>query len=275
MPLDTKIKKLVDHWHLVGLEDAISTPSGHVIFCRRGEQRVVLKMPNPEADEGHSHKVLEHYAGDGAVRLLDRFAGSLLLERAFPGRSLTDLVLNEQDDEATGVICDTLGRLTKTGDVAKFLTVEDWGAGFERHRQSVDRTLPEGLVDRAAETFRSLTETQSARVLLHGDLHHDNIVFDEQRGWLAIDPKGVVGEREYETGAFLRNPTDDERLFAREDIVERRVDLVCKRLGFAADRVLNWAFAQAVLSAIWSLEDGRDPRRGVMTARIVGSMLGK
>ncbi|MEO1248987.1 MAG: aminoglycoside resistance protein, partial [Pseudomonadota bacterium] len=75
------------------------------------------------------------------------------------------------------------------------------------------------------------------------------------------------------SGAMLRNPIEDESLFARRPIVERRVEIICDRLGFAPDRILGWAFAQMVLSVIWAIEDGHDPGRGLVTAQLLGSML--
>ena len=80
--------------------------------------------------------------------------------------------------------------------------------------------------------------------------------YDYDRGWLAIDPKGVVGEVEYEIGAGLRNPYENPDLLASPQIVERRVKYYGAKLGLGIERVLGWGFAQAVLSAIWSVEDG-------------------
>ena len=90
-------------------------------------------------------------------------------------------------------------------------------------------------------------------MLLHGDLHHENIISAVRDPWLAIDPKGVVGEAEYEVGAFLRN-----RLFLGprpERLLARRVDQFVEELGFDRERVLGWSLAQAVLAACWSFED--------------------
>ncbi len=81
-------------------------------------------------------------------------------------------------------------------------------------------------------------------------------LFDSTRGWLAIDPKGVVGEVEFEIGATLRNPFERPDLFVSAAIVERRLARLARRLNINLARALEWGFAQAVLSAIWSLEDG-------------------
>ena len=91
---------------------------------------------------------------------------------------------------------------------------------------------------------------------MHGDLHHYNILFDRKHGWTAIDPKGVVGEVEYEIGASLRNPYERPELFASAQAVTKRLMIYERRLKLDSGRTLKWGFAQAVLSAIWTVEDG-------------------
>jgi streptomycin 6-kinase len=92
--------------------------------------------------------------------------------------------------------------------------------------------------------------------LLHGDLHHGNILADGPAAWRAIDPKGLVGEPAYEAGALLRNPLPE--LLAWPDprrILSRRLDVLAGALGFDRARLRDWGFAQAVLSGWWSFED--------------------
>lgn len=90
-------------------------------------------------------------------------------------------------------------------------------------------------------------------VLLHGDLHQHNILSAVRQPWLGIDPKGVVGEAEYEVGAFMRNRV----LHASnpETLLARRLDQFADELGFDRERILGWSLAQAVLAAWWSFED--------------------
>lgn len=93
-------------------------------------------------------------------------------------------------------------------------------------------------------------------MLLHGDLQHYNVLFDNARGWVAIDPKGVVGELEYEIGAILRNPVEQPEIFADPSVIKGRLETLTSHLHLDYSRALRWSFAQAVLSAIWSVEDG-------------------
>ena len=134
----------------------------------------------------------------------------------------------------------------------------DWCAGFDRYLRSGDQRIPTSLVDDARARFASLASSQRRPRLLHGDLQHYNILFDTNRGWLAIDPKGVVGEVEYEVGAVLRNPAESPDLFASAETVARRVSQLSELLGIDPGRTLEWGYVQAVLSAIWCLEDGHE-----------------
>jgi streptomycin 6-kinase len=135
-------------------------------------------------------------------------------------------------------------------------TVEDRSRGFERYAASGNTQLPRTLVDEAHRVYAALCASQTRRRLLHGDLHHGNVLLDSERGWLAIDPKGVVGEPEYEVGAALRNPIEKPDVFLRLPTITARVEHFADRLRLDSERIVAWTFAQAVLSAVWAIEDG-------------------
>ncbi len=126
----------------------------------------------------------------------------------------------------------------------------------------------------AQRIYADLAATQREPALLHGDLHHYNVLSDRARGWCAIDPKGVVGELEYELGAALRNPFDRPELFATLDIVERRLDQFGLVLGLDVGRARGWCFAQAVLAAIWSLEEGDVVDESTPVLQLAHALLG-
>jgi streptomycin 6-kinase len=113
--------------------------------------------------------------------------------------------------------------------------------------------FPPRLVEQAERLFAELLGSMETPVLLHGDLHHWNILAADRRPWLAIDPKGVVGEPAYEVGALLRNKLDVAPNISR--LTMRRIDQLAEALGFDRQRLVGWCLAQAVLSAWWSYED--------------------
>ena len=220
----------------------------------------VLKRGRPEEAAAEA-EALRLAGGRGMVRLLafDAEHATLLLERAEPGTPLAELVHAGEDDAATGIAVAVMRELWRPAPEAHGLpTVADWGRGFVRHRAACDGgsgPLDAGLLARAEATFAALVVTAAEPVVLHGDLHHENILRARREPWLAIDPKGVVGEPAYEPGALLRNPYP--RLPSAA-MTRRRLDRLAADLELDRERLREWAFAQAVLSAVWHLEDGTD-----------------
>ena len=217
-----------------------------------------LGVPNPELLT--EIEALRIYDGRASVCLLaaDREQGALLLERLEPGVTLGACV--DDDEQATSIAAGVMKRLWRpVPPEHPFPSVARWAAGLDRLRKQFDGTtgpLPAALVARAEDLFRELIASMAEPVLLHGDLHHDNILAAEREPWLAIDPKGVVGEPAYEVGALLRNPFPEILSMPQPArILDRRVDQLASELGFDRDRILGWALAQAVLSAWWCLED--------------------
>jgi streptomycin 6-kinase len=242
-------------------------------------REVVLKAGVPSRLRRSEIAALRAYGGRGAVLLLDADpdAGLILLERLRPGTTLAQADLPEEAaTAATAAVLRALRRLPPPGH--NFPTIEKWGAAFGRLRARFDGgtgPLPSRLVESAEHLYAELCASAAAPVLLHGDLHHGNILAAERLsgspGWLAIDPQGVVGEPAYETGALLRNPFP--AILSAPDarsILARRADQLAEELGFDRQRVRGWAFAQAVLSAIWEVEDhGDDVQAWVAVAELL------
>lgn len=240
----------------VTLGEIQETATSLLGFGVRDGRRVVLKLITQAGDEIHSGKVLRAFGGSGAVRVYEAEPGAVLLERLEPGEQLVCLVRRGDDDEATRILAQVIRKLANHSAPGECPTVADWGRGFERYVRSGDRQIPYGLVSEGRAVYEYLASTQGTTMLLHGDLQHYNVLFDKDRGWVAIDPKGVVGELEYEVGALLRNPCEQPEFFANRDTIERRLNILTTMLPLDYSRALQWSFAQAVLSAIWDAEDG-------------------
>lgn len=259
-PVLERFDERIADWN-ISVHDTLETRSSLLAFGTRGNLPVVLKVILKPGDEWRCGEVLRAFNGSGVVRAYDYVEGAVLLERLSPGTSLASLALNGRDDDATEILADVIHRMSGSteslgGSLNQFVTVQDWGAGFKNYLESGDNQIQNSLVERARLLYAKLCASQGAIRLLHGDLHHYNILFDEDRGWVAIDPKGVVGEIEYEIGASLRNPFENPEMFASPEIVERRLRIYEAKLKLDSDRALAWGFAGAVLSAIWSVEDG-------------------
>jgi streptomycin 6-kinase len=249
-----RLNRFILDWN-VDVDSTRETATSVLAFGKCDGSPVVLKVLREPGDEWRSGDVVRAFSGKGIVRVTKFAEGAVLLERILPGTSLVDLVLSGRDVEATTVLCDVIQQMGYVDPLPGCVTVKDWSRGFDRYLESSDSLIPRALVERAQDVYLHLCTTQRAPRLLHGDLHHGNVLFDERRGWLAIDPKGVGGELEYEVGAALRNPAECPDLFVSRDVVRRRLNRFEEALGLNGERALRWAFAQAVLSAIWSLED--------------------
>jgi streptomycin 6-kinase len=240
----------------VTLDEIQETRSSLLGFGVRAGCRVVLKITKQTGDESHSGKVLRAFGEDGAVRVYESETNAVLLERLEPGEQLVSLVKRGDDEDATKILAQVIGKLAHHQPPSESPTLAEWGRGFDWYLNSGDQQIPHALVHEARELYQDLTSTQGATMLLHGDLQHYNVLFDNERGWVAIDPKGVVGELEYEVGAILRNPVELPELCANPLIVERRLETLTALLLLNYTRALNWSFAQAILSVIWGVEDG-------------------
>jgi streptomycin 6-kinase len=206
------------------------------------------------------------------VRLLESVPGAVLLERLCPGTPVAGLTIAGKDDEATRVLAEVLHQFAPERSPPGTPSVEDWGKGFPAYLASGDSRLPRGLVERSAAWYRHLAGSQRKIRLLHGDFHHHNVLTDQKRGWVAIDPKGVLGEMEFEVGAALRNPLERLAEFSNPRAVERRVSHFARHLRLDLERTLAWAYAQAVLSAIWLIEDRLPLEQGEPTIALARRM---
>jgi streptomycin 6-kinase len=232
------------------------TQSSFLTFGERDGLPVVLKFIKKPGDEWRSGHVLESFDGRGVVRAYEWTDGAVLMERLVPGNPLVELSLNGRDQEATDILADVILRMSPRQSAGHFATVEDWGKAFDWYIASGDQRIPKWLVEEAARIYAGLSQSQTRPRLLHGDLQHYNVLFDSARGWLAIDPKGVVGEVEFELGAAFRNPWELPELFVRTATIQNRLERFASELDIDPRRALAWAFAQGVLSAIWLIEDG-------------------
>jgi streptomycin 6-kinase len=250
-----RVEERIREWNVL-VQDTVETHSSFIAFGTRGNQSVVLKVMRQPGDEWRCGEVLDAFDAKAMVRVYEYIDGAVLLERLHPGTSLAALVRDGRDEEATEVITEVIQRMSHPrGSLKRFATVKDWGEGFQRYLAGGDNQIPSALVGEGQHLYSELCASQRDIRLLHGDLQHYNILFDRERGWVAIDPKGVVGEIEYEVGASLRNPYELPKLFASTYAVERRLKHYESKLKLDFKRVLEWGFAQAVLSAIWTVED--------------------
>jgi streptomycin 6-kinase len=260
----------------VTVERSFETESSLIALGKTAERPVVLKVVKRRDDEWNSGNILQAFDGQGMVRVYNSIEGAMLLERLEPATPLTTVAFKGRDEEATDILADVILRMKPADPPPATPTVTDLAGGFAWYRETGDEQIPRRLLDNAERIYRDLAASQEDTRLLHADLQHYNILLDAKRGWLAIDPKGVVGEVEYEIGASLRNPYERPELLTSPRVIERRIRQYESALNLDGARILGWGFAQAVLSAIWSVEDGHSippASAAIVLAQSISSML--
>jgi streptomycin 6-kinase len=226
----------------------------------------VLKLIFPHRESRHEADALERWNGDGAVRLLarDDARSAMLLERCEPGTKLADAAV----EDPVAVFVELLPRLWKaTTSPFRSLTEEAaWWTSYLRQRwEAFGRPFDRRLVDAAIDALTSLSPTQGEQVLLHQDLHGANVLAAAREPWLVIDPKPLVGEREFGLAPVVRS----SELGHSRTAALRRLDRLTSDLGLDRDRARGWAIGQTIA---WSfdpdcLEDHAETAGWLLAAR--------
>lgn len=226
--------------------------------------RAVLKLGVPDGHLDAEAEALRVFDGQGAVRLLAENAakGALLVERAEPGTPLT-----VADETALVEVGHRLHRVRANGRNLPHL--RKLRGGFERYREG---PIPRRMVDRAAELFDDLCDSAPRETVLHGDLHHGNVLRGRDGQWLAIDPHGWVGDPGYDGGAMLYNPEPERHDPELLALVPRRVEMLTAYEK--KERVIAWGYVMGVLSELWTVEaSGQARTRALDVARRLEPML--
>ena len=216
------------------------------VVCADGSD-AVLKVQFPGREAEHEADALALWDGDGAVRLLahDRERSALLLERCVPGTPLSRI----DADTALDVLIGLLPRLWKPVG-APFMSLADeaawWASYLPQQYEDAGRPFGRSLLDAALEAIRQLAPTQGEQVLLHQDLHADNVLSAQREPWLVIDPKPLAGEREFAVAPIVRS---FELGHSREQVM-RRLDRLCDELSLDRRRAGLWTVVQTIA---WSM----------------------
>ena len=221
----------------------------------------MLKVCFPDRESEHEGDALARWDGNGAVRLLahDRGRRALLIERCRPGRHLRAL----DPEDALDVIAGLLPRLwVPAGEPFRPLAAEAgwWSSYLPSRWERAGRPFERRLLDAALEALRDLPRTQGEPVLLHQDLHGDNVLEAEREPWLVIDPKPLAGEREFGLASVVRA----YEFGHSERAVRHRLDRLTGQLGLDRERARGWALAQTLA---WAWENEAVLPKHVETAR--------
>lgn len=253
---DRKLNYYLGAWKLSKPQLLTQTVTSHIYTVTHDGKTAILKLlSSTETEEQRGAVALQYFNGHGAVRLLRSDAGAHLLEYA-SGDELITLVEQGDDAQATQIIAQVIQHLHSVPQDAPrdgLVMLDCWfGALFDRAAADRQAGVASIYTRGAALARRLLSDQQGVRVL-HGDIHHRNIR-QSQRGWLAFDPKGLVGERTYDCANTLCNPPIPE-LVHNEARLLTQAAILSDALAIDLSRLLAFTYAYACLSASWSLQD--------------------
>lgn len=247
-------------WNLVPDGAPIARHVSHLLPVRQNGVAAMLKVAAHD-DERIGGQVMQWWGGEGAARVLAHDDTAVLLERAEGAASLAEMSRNGRDDEACAILCGVAARLhTPRPDSPPdgLVSLERWfrelGPAAASHG---------GILAQSSLVADELLKDQRDIRVLHGDLHHDNVLDFGARGWLAIDPKRVIGDRGFDYANIFTNPDLDHPQWpvaTKPERFARRLEIVTEAAGIERGRMLRWILAWTGLSAAWYLGDG-DPAK--------------
>lgn len=264
--LPSIVKHLSQHWSLTDIKPVKNMSWNYVATAvQHGHDLVVLKISCDKELIRDEYKTLQHFNGQGAIKVLDINAehNALLLEQAVPGYLLKELHPKNIIDtihDYTDVV-KKLATVPIT-DVNDFTHVSKWCAAFDR---ITDARVEKRFIEKAQALKTMLLGTAKQEYLCHGDLHLENII-KHGSDWLVIDPKGIIGEMAFEAAAF--DLIDKENM----QIIEQ-VQMLANALRLDFKRLLAWVFLRIIMSAQWFIEDNGDPSHMLKLANDVEKLL--
>jgi streptomycin 6-kinase len=258
--------KHIVRWGLVADGDPIATHSSDLLPALKDGVPVMLKIARVK-DERLGARLMERWGRQGAARVLGLDGDALLMERAAGRKSLNAMVRNGEDDEASRILCSVAAELhAPHGEpLPSLVPLSRWFSALwpmaERHDN----------LAKAAAIAKDLLANQGDVTVLHGDIHHGNVLDFGPRGWLAIDPKGLIGERTFDFVNILRNPETGVALAPGR--LGRQASVIAEAAGLDRTRLLQWTVAFTGLSAAWILGDGGTPDVDMAVAELAKAEL--
>lgn len=259
-PVETALSRAMIRWSLTKSTPVADTPRSWIFRVEQnGRNFGALKILKPVVaeEEGRGARLLQWYEGDGAATVFDIHGDTIFMEW-LDGGPLSDPVRAGRDDESTIAIATVVANLHRPRPGAPD-DLQPLRTRFQTLFDTDVRAWPHTARDlyaRSSGIALKLFDRPSAQLPLHGDLHHDNILSSD-RGWLAIDPKGLLGDPAYDVANIFINPINADNIAADPRRIAARADILSQRLNYPRKRMLGWAAAHAALSACWDLADGK------------------
>jgi streptomycin 6-kinase len=260
------VAELCDRWQLTPERPTWFGYCAIALPVRRADATsAVLKVSWPGPDQAPEAPALRAWDGDGVVRLLDHDPDrwALLLERLDESRDLTSVPIGEAIS-TIGSLLRRMHRAAVPADVPSLAdTARRWAEEIPSRWPAAAPLWPDRVRDEVVATCRELGDSEDGR-LLHADLHFENVLAADREPWLAIDPKGLVGDPAFESSAVLWNRSDE---YTGHRDVRRRLDAWCEATDVDRDRAAAWARVCMVEDAVDRLVEASGNEREIEVHR--------
>jgi streptomycin 6-kinase len=258
LPIDPMLAPWCERWRLMPDGGAFSTPYTRSVLLPvvQDGRAAILKVAGGRA-EARGAGLMAWWAGEGAAPVLAHEGPALLLARAADPEALPRLAFEGEDDAATEILCAAIAELHRSrgrAPPADLVPLAPWFRALQRAASQGD------LFARAWSVAEPLLARPQDEVVLHGDITHANVLDFGDAGWLAIDPKGLLGERGYDYANLFRSPTLS---VVTPERFRRQLDLTSRLAGLERDRLLRWVISHGALSAAWTAALGVNPQRSL------------
>lgn len=249
-------------WNLTPDGDPIITHSSQLLPVLYQGMPAMLKIAM-KTEERWGGLLMVWWNGEGAAPVLMHEDDALLMERAVGTGSLVEMARNGRDDEASRIICAVAAKLhtAKEKPLPELLPLSDW---FRELEPAALRNG--GIFSHASAVVKELLADPQDIVVLHGDIHHGNILDFGSHGWLAIDPKRLIGERGFDFANIFCNP--DIEVATQPGRLAHQVNVVATAAKLERKRLLKWILAYAGLSAAWTLGEEKQPHLALSVAKL-------
>lgn len=248
------ISKIAEKYNLANLSPVNNMSFNYVASGYQNNKPIILKIGPDSKAFAKEATCLKAFAHSSAAKVIADDVGMIIMQRAVPGTTLKHY-FSASETQATEALCSIIKEL-HFANVPKnhnFYYVNELLKTLDK-----ELDIPNEILSKARLLRDELLNSTKKEVLLHGDLHHDNILKNGD-GWLVIDPKGFIGDPAFELAAYLCNPIPEllQEDNARE-IIASRIKLLAEQLDIPEQRITDWLYVKSVLCWAWSLDDNLD-----------------
>lgn len=248
------ISKIAKEHSLSNLTPVSNMRFNYVASGCQSNKPIILKISLNRKECAREVLALKAFESHGAVKVLAHDDNMIIMQRLMPGVTLKDY-FPANDHEPTRILCSVIKKL-HLASIPKNHNFDNVRVLLKTLDQDLD--IPAHILAKARRLGDTLLGSTKKEVLLHGDLHHDNIV-KNGNDWLVIDPKGFIGDPAFEPAAYLSNPIPELlQVDHPRSIIQNRTQSCSEQLGISQERIVNWLYVKSVLCWAWSLEDRVD-----------------